>query len=410
MIALLILAATLSPSHDRPATVDPTGPGGRITAAALKDHARALSGLVDREAAAAYIESSLRSAGVAPAADVAPFLDEYRHRFAVSWAELDPDGGPANVVVLRRGGSASFEAIAIQSAPSSTSVEPTDQVFLVDPEDLEWLGAREGLGNAPSLPGGVVVAVLRGPESPAAASGALADQVRGAMRLGASALILVETSPTAYATPAPGPPPNLLMLRTGPDLASDLVGRQELARLAAPQLIQTEPGFRPILLDLMVGASGPYRRGQRPGVNLIGYLRGADPALRREAVLIASRYGTGDSSSEAATLLEMARVFADPAARPSRSLLLAALDGEEVDLAGSHALAARSAELGLTLAAVVKLGPAVLDDADPFRQAGLPAFECPLQSAGLREGRPADPGILEQAARLAVRTVWELAR
>ena len=370
MIALLILAATLA-SHEPPAS-------------------RAPSGLGDRETAAASIEGSFRSAGIAPASDVAPFLDGYRHRFDLAWAELDPGAAAASIVVQRGAGTTSFQAIAIRSAPSTSRVEPTDQVFLVDSEDLGWLGSREDTGTI-SLPGGVVVAIQRGSASAEKAPEDLADQARGALRLGASALILVETSPTVYAAPAPGPPPDLLMLRAGPDLAIDLVGRQELSRLAAPKLIEPEPGFRPILLDLMIGASGPFRRRQSPAVSLVGYLRGADPVLSREAVLVTTRYGTADSSAGVASLLEIGREFASPAKRPSRSLLLAALDGEELDLAGSQALSLRTAEMSLALAAVVEIGPP--RENDPFRVAGLPTFN----------HLPGD-------AEMATRTVRELAR
>lgn len=84
--------------------------------------------------------------------------------------------------------------------------------------------------------------------------------------------------------------------------------------------------------------------------NLVGVLEGADSGLRKEFVVITAhldglgtRTGAGDSifngaddnATGVAALLEIARAFAERAARPRRSLLFLSASGEELGLWGS---------------------------------------------------------------------------
>lgn len=84
--------------------------------------------------------------------------------------------------------------------------------------------------------------------------------------------------------------------------------------------------------------------------NVVGLLRGADPALKDEVLIVSAHYdhlgvragqpdtvfnGANDNASGAAAVMEMARALAALPERPKRSVLFLALFGEEVGEVGS---------------------------------------------------------------------------
>lgn len=86
------------------------------------------------------------------------------------------------------------------------------------------------------------------------------------------------------------------------------------------------------------------------GRNVVGFLRGSDPGLAKEIVLVSAHYdhlgkdakgricpGAADNAAGIAALLDLARQFGPPEHRPKRSLLLVAFDSEEMMLFGSMA-------------------------------------------------------------------------
>ena len=98
-----------------------------------------------------------------------------------------------------------------------------------------------------------------------------------------------------------------------------------------------------------------YSRDERTEVpNVVGIVRGTDPALRDEYVAISAHFdhvgsrcggvtpadsicnGADDNGSGTTGLLELAEAFAHPAARPRRSILFVAVSGEERGLWGSE--------------------------------------------------------------------------
>ena len=130
----------------------------------------------------------------------------------------------------------------------------------------------------------------------------------------------------------------------------------------------------------------PLRRLRPTGAHVVARIDGTDTALRREPVLVAAHYdgvgddpgglrlpGASDNASGVAVVLEVARVLA--AARPPRRpIVVAALDGEEVDALGSKEYAealARSGErpdvLNLDMAAKLHDAIAVEPGASPER-------------------------------------------
>jgi hypothetical protein len=82
--------------------------------------------------------------------------------------------------------------------------------------------------------------------------------------------------------------------------------------------------------------------------NVGGILRGSDPMLRNEYVLVTAHYdhmgrnasgilrGANDNAAGVASLIEMARALASAPVRPKRSILFIALFGEEEGLLGAY--------------------------------------------------------------------------
>ncbi len=87
---------------------------------------------------------------------------------------------------------------------------------------------------------------------------------------------------------------------------------------------------------------------QRKGKNVIAVLRGSEPELRQEAVVLGAHLdhigvqygeiynGADDNASGAATVMEVARVMARNRVRPRRSIVFACWGGEERGLLGSR--------------------------------------------------------------------------
>ena len=116
-------------------------------------------------------------------------------------------------------------------------------------------------------------------------------------------------------------------------------------------LVTTGSNRRPVLFESF-GALDSLPPGQRvTAVNVVGVLRGADPAVRDSAVLIDAHYdhlgigrpvrgdsiynGADDDASGVVAVLEIARALtAGP--RPRRTVIFAATTGEEVGLLGTR--------------------------------------------------------------------------
>ena len=86
--------------------------------------------------------------------------------------------------------------------------------------------------------------------------------------------------------------------------------------------------------------------------NVVGLLEGTDPQLKAEVVAVTAHYdhvgvsgdriyhGADDNASGTAGVLEIARAFANGAARPKRSVLFAVFEAEERGLLGAYAYVA----------------------------------------------------------------------
>ena len=346
------------------------GPGG-ITSIGLSDHIRALPVLPGAEARLRYVETFFAAHGVQPPGDVAPFAVRYRHRFTLSSPRLDPEAGPGAVLVRRVSGTVSFPALPFPSVPAVSDTGFTQEVIFLDPEGLAHVARTE---TSPKLSSGILVTVERDPEGDPAScppespdrlesrlGAALADQVIAAARLGAAALVIVRQaedrsiyqpllrSPSSEGwlhLPTATSLPDMLVLSAGPELGEELIGRPALMRQIERPTLLPEPAYRPMLLDLELGASAPVARESAQLDNIIGYLEGASPELQGEAVMISAIFpGPEDDPAGMAVMLEVARLFSDPSRRPPRSLLFAALDPQASGLAGWRSLSGRVPEL-----------------------------------------------------------------
>lgn len=111
-----------------------------------------------------------------------------------------------------------------------------------------------------------------------------------------------------------------------------------------------EKDKRPRSFDL--SSSARYRVSSRhvpdaTGYNVVGWIEGSDPALRRECVVVGGHFdhcgrhagmlfpGANDNASGSAVVMEIAEAFSLLAERPKRSVLFVLFGGEEQGLIGS---------------------------------------------------------------------------
>src|SRR4030042_2995998 len=86
---------------------------------------------------------------------------------------------------------------------------------------------------------------------------------------------------------------------------------------------------------------------QAVGSNVVGFIEGSDPKLRRECVVIGGHFdhtgahmgllfpGADDNASGSATSMEAGKAFASLVRKPKRSVVIALFGGEELGLQGS---------------------------------------------------------------------------
>ena len=109
--------------------------------------------------------------------------------------------------------------------------------------------------------------------------------------------------------------------------------------------------LRPALLSSWADTAGVPAERRRVGVNVVGILRGADPVLREQAVVIGAHFdhlgvgravdgdsvynGADDDASGVVTVIEVARELAR-GPRPKRTVIFLLTTGEEVGMVGTN--------------------------------------------------------------------------
>jgi Zn-dependent M28 family amino/carboxypeptidase len=112
--------------------------------------------------------------------------------------------------------------------------------------------------------------------------------------------------------------------------------------------------FHPVALPVNLKAHMVSKLRKFESNNVLGMLAGADPKLKQEAVMYTAHYdhlgirpdmagdniynGADDNATGCGIVLELARVFAEAAQKPRRSVLFASVTAEEQGLLGSEYL------------------------------------------------------------------------
>jgi len=134
------------------------------------------------------------------------------------------------------------------------------------------------------------------------------------------------------------------------------------------------------------------------GYNVVGYIEGSDPKLRRECVVIGGHFdhcgahmgllfpGADDNASGSATSMEAGKALAALARKPKRSIVIALFGGEELGLQGSTWFADHM--------------PGPFD-----KVAGMINFDMTGEGDGLWGAAPAEPAEFRRALEEADRSV-----
>lgn len=175
-----------------------------------------------------------------------------------------------------------------------------------------------------------------------------------------------------------GPAPQMPVTYIGGEGAGKALfagaARDYASVLAAADKGETIKGFA---LAQKVGVTGGTERREFDSPNVIGMIPGSDPALKGEAVLLMAHLdhvgvkpgtegddkifnGAMDNAAGVASMLEVARAFQMSGKAPRRTILFAAVTGEEHGLLGSQHLAKNHVIDGQRVVSVVNLDMPVL--------------------------------------------------
>jgi hypothetical protein len=409
-----VALATVAPARNAtpivaPATGAPARPGGDTTPeidahdALVYVKALAAPDMEGRGAmtaglgrAADYIAARFRAMGLSGAGDGGSFFEE---------VDLPLPRRPGPRTALRLGGRAL--EMGRDFAPNLGSPATRAQAGIVfagygisttsDYDDYAGVDARGKLVICLRYAPRYDVASGHAADPRFDAGAALRAKIENAIRHGAVGVAIVDPPPPAgagradavtgaaapdhapVAAPAPG---EISSLAVGSVAGAGHISSFHLARAAAAQVLAgTDAGGGPdaiASLQRRIDDSGrpasyqpqlsadfnvEWETSSIPGRNVVAILSGADPALRREAVLIGAHYehlgrgdegsalgpsgevhpGADDNASGTAAILEVAEAMAAARVRPRRSVLFVAFTGEEKGLIGSLALAAQAA-------------------------------------------------------------------
>jgi hypothetical protein len=266
------------------------------------------------DVAAEYIAAQFRRAGLEPAGD-----DGYFQTAQYVSISSKSDGAE---LVLEYGGNARKPDFAIVQ-PASVDLSHAAALKLTSENVAELKDQLRGK-----------VVLLEGPD---AASAAEYNRLWSLAENSGAALIIRADREPRRGTPQPQLRDASAPLRTPELRIFDNGVRESLAAAKAGPLELTvtahlpEPSVTPLTLR-----------------NVIGRLRGSDPALKDSYVILSAHYdhlgiradriynGANDNASGTATVIEIAQVLASLPERPKRSILFMAFFGEERGLLGSR--------------------------------------------------------------------------
>lgn len=145
------------------------------------------------------------------------------------------------------------------------------------------------------------------------------------------------------------------VLHISPKMFRELIGGNTKQVVKARKKMAKKGISKSITLPTQLELKLKPRKFVLTGSNVLGYIRGKDPALADEVVVVSAHYdhlgmrnddvfnGADDNASGTSTVLEIAQAFAEAAAKgqgPRRSVLTLFVSGEEKGLLGSEFYAA----------------------------------------------------------------------
>lgn len=187
-------------------------------------------------------------------------------------------------------------------------------------------------------------------------------KIENVRRHGAAGVLIVNEwtphrPPMTPSAPRPGRQPNIALANDFLDIPTFTITRETANELLAPagktveQLKDAiDAGGKPVSMAVRVRATMAKAITDAKVVqtrNVAGLLDGSDPQLKAEVVAVTAHYdhlgvsgeriyhGADDNASGTAGVLEIARAFARPGARPKRSILFLVFEAEERGLLGA---------------------------------------------------------------------------
>ncbi len=357
-------------------------PATPIAASALKGHVRFLAsdllegrgpGTRGDALAQAYVAAQLEGLGLTPAAPGGGWLQPVELVGLTGHPEVLSAHANGATVPLRH--REDFIVVSGHQGKQS-AVERAELVFVgygIQAPEYQWDDFKGA-----DLAGKVLVVMNSDPEADPSLFGGRARLWYGrwdykyeqARRVGAAGCLIIHTTPSAgypwqvvqtswsgeqFELPAPGgaglqlkgwlteAATRKLFALTGKDLD------------ALRKTAETRK-FKPVPLGVSLSARFPTAVATKTTANVLGLLRGSDPVLRDEVVVLTSHHdhlglkpgaapgedaiynGAVDNASGVAALLETARALAALPKAPRRSVLFAAVAAEEQGLLGSQYL------------------------------------------------------------------------
>lgn len=206
-----------------------------------------------------------------------------------------------------------------------------------DTSSAQLMRRMMGFRNDPGSVATFIVMDDAGPASYARLSAQLASfgVTRGQMRLKGEAQRQMR----------PGP----LMFYISTSVAKELFKTSGYSLDELREKAYQDSAFAPIILDqVAVNVDAKMIKEDRQSENVIGFLEGSDPVLKKEFVVFSAHYdhlgvgtdgaifrGADDDGSGTAMVMELAEAFAKNPVKPKRSLVFLTVAGEEKGLLGS---------------------------------------------------------------------------
>jgi hypothetical protein len=333
----------------------------------LADSAREGRGLgtVGLDAAARYLAEGFQEAGLEPGGSGGSFLRPFEMPVAIRIAQAELSLGSTAFVRGRDFGA------YLASADGEAEGEVVFAGYGISAERLGY-DDYEGLDVARKI---ALVLDHRPADTNSPLAGAAGApylsrvyKTLNAKRHGASAVLIAPSTP-----PTPDAVERLPRAEgANPTLQPGEAIALAVSRATAERIVTSTPGPTLAERQAAIDASGRPDSARLLGVrarvkvqidrrmgsvaNVVGILRGSDPVLAREAVVVGAHYdhlgrgefgslapdrrgevhpGADDNASGAAGLLALARTFAGTRPAPPRTLVLVAFTGEEAGLVGS---------------------------------------------------------------------------